>query len=87
MKTLFATVTSKGQVTVPIQVRRHLGIQEGDQISFVIDGSGAVRVEASRYPTVASLRGVAGSLEEPRSPAEMRRIANEDRLVSKYRRD
>ncbi len=87
MKEIVATVTSKGQVTIPAQVRRHLGIGENARISFVIDDSGSVRVEAPRYPTVASLRGAAGSLAQPRSFKEMRRIAYEDRLVSKYRRE
>jgi antitoxin PrlF len=32
-----ATVTSKGQVTLPIMLRRELGIEAGDQIEFVTD--------------------------------------------------
>jgi AbrB family looped-hinge helix DNA binding protein len=30
-----AKVTSKGQITIPIQVRKKLGIREGDQVFFV----------------------------------------------------
>ncbi len=30
-----ATITSKGQVTVPLAVRRRLGLIEGDRIEFV----------------------------------------------------
>ena len=33
-----ATLTSKGQVTIPAEVRRRLGLQPGDHIGFVIDG-------------------------------------------------
>lgn len=30
-----AKVTSKGQITIPIDIRRKLGIKEGDKILFV----------------------------------------------------
>lgn len=35
----FATVTSKGQITLPVVLRRQLGLQEGDQVEFVSDGT------------------------------------------------
>jgi len=31
-------VTRKGQVTIPAQARKLLGIQEGDRVSFVLEG-------------------------------------------------
>lgn len=31
-----ATLTSKGQVTIPQEVRQRLGLKQGDQIEFVI---------------------------------------------------
>ncbi len=33
-----ATVTSKGQVTIPREVRRRLGVKEGDRVEFVTEG-------------------------------------------------
>lgn len=44
-----ATVTSKGQVTLPRVLRKHLGIQRGSRIRFSIPGTGAVKVEPVRY--------------------------------------
>ena len=35
-----ATLTSKGQVTVPLKVRRALGLRTGDKLLFESDGSG-----------------------------------------------
>jgi len=32
-----STVSSKGQVTVPIEVRRRLGLKEGDRVEFVFE--------------------------------------------------
>jgi antitoxin PrlF len=32
------TVTSKGQITIPVEVRRAMGLTEGEQVEFVIEG-------------------------------------------------
>ena len=40
-------ITSKGQVTVPIEVRRLLGVREGDRLIFESDATG-VRVRPVR---------------------------------------
>jgi AbrB family looped-hinge helix DNA binding protein len=79
MKEIVSTVSSKGQVTIPAEIRKHLNISEGDKLSFVIEESGSVRVEAPRYRNVAALRGAAGSLETPKSWDEILQIAQEDR--------
>ena len=47
--TVEATVTSKGQVTLPKELRKRLGIQRGSRIRFTIAASGAVRVEPVLY--------------------------------------
>jgi AbrB family looped-hinge helix DNA binding protein len=36
------TVTSKGQVTIPKEIRDYLKIDTGSQVDFVIDGEGTV---------------------------------------------
>lgn len=33
----FSTISSKGQVTVPIEVRHRLGLKEGDRVEFVFE--------------------------------------------------
>ena len=47
--TVEATVTSKGQVTLPRELRKRLGIQRGSRIRFSIPTSGAVKVEPVLY--------------------------------------
>jgi antitoxin PrlF len=47
--TVDATVTSKGQVTLPKELRKRLGIQRGSRIRFSIPASGAVEVETVLY--------------------------------------
>ena len=36
-----ARVTSKGQVTVPVEIRRALGIETGDDLHFDLEPGGA----------------------------------------------
>ncbi len=78
MKEIISTMTSKGQVTIPAEVRKQLGIKAGDKLTFVIEEEGKIELRAPIYPTVASLRGAAGSLAKPQSWDEMRAIARED---------
>lgn len=78
MKEILATVTGRGQVTLPSEVRRHLGAETGDKLAFVIDDQGDVHIAVPHYPTVASVRGAAGKLSKPLSWDEMRSIAHED---------
>jgi AbrB family looped-hinge helix DNA binding protein len=80
MKELIVTVSSKGQVVIPKAVREHLGIAQGDKNTFVLESEGKVELKATKYPTVASLRGASGSLQAPIPWDEMRQIAREDRL-------
>jgi AbrB family looped-hinge helix DNA binding protein len=42
-----ARVTSKGQVTIPAEIRKELGLTAGDRISFVREG-GVIRIERAK---------------------------------------
>lgn len=46
-----ATVTGKGQITIPIEVRQALGIDAGDRVEFV-------EVEPGRFELVPATRSV-----------------------------
>ena len=37
MKEILATITSKGQVTLPAEVRKILGLKSGDKIAFTVE--------------------------------------------------
>jgi antitoxin PrlF len=51
-------ITSKGQITVPIEVRRILGVRAGDRLLFESDGEG-VRIRPVRSKSVFSkYRGI-----------------------------
>ena len=51
-----ARMTSKGQVTVPVEVRRALGIDEGDTLVFEV--AGAYATVRKRRPTLEVAREV-----------------------------
>ena len=57
-------VTSKGQVTVPVEIRERMGIQPGTEVEFEIDGDVVVlrKVRGSRRrgrSIVSRMRGKA----------------------------
>ena len=56
-----ATLTTKGQVTIPKEVREHLGIDTGDRLSFVVQEDGSVMVK----PLTRHVRELAGLLRRP----------------------
>ena len=78
MQEIISTITSKGQVTIPAEVRRHLGVDTHDKIAFVLEDDGAVRLSVPHFPTIDSLRGIAGSLPRPMSWQEVEEIAQEE---------
>ena len=52
-----AALTSKGQITVPKDVRIALGVHPGDRLAFRIHEDGTVTVEAETVD-LRSLRGI-----------------------------
>lgn len=52
-----ATLTSKGQVTIPAAVRAALGLESGSRIEFVESGSGQFLIVAATSP-VQALKGL-----------------------------
>ncbi|MBW8827982.1 MAG: AbrB/MazE/SpoVT family DNA-binding domain-containing protein [Burkholderiales bacterium] len=58
------TLTSKGQVTVPREIRDRLGLTSGDKLSFTMlsDGTVVMRAKTRR------LLDLAGSLTRPGQP-------------------
>ena len=46
MKEITTVVTRKGQVTVPVEIRRQLGVQRGDKMTFGIE-NGQVWIKRS----------------------------------------
>jgi AbrB family looped-hinge helix DNA binding protein len=54
-------LTTKGQVTIPKEVRDHLGVETGDRLSFVVQEDGTVIVK----PITRHVRELGGLLRRP----------------------
>jgi AbrB family looped-hinge helix DNA binding protein len=84
MREILSTVTSKGQVTIPAEIRKKLQLDKGDKLSFVITDEGSIELRVPTYSTVASLAGAAGSLEQPMDWEETLDVAWEERLAEEH---
>ena len=58
-----ANITSKGQITIPIAVRKALHVRSGDRVEFVPIGPGRFEFIAATQP-VARLKGMFGKPAE-----------------------
>lgn len=56
-----ATLSTKGQITIPAQIRERLGVDTGDRLEFVEqeDGSFAIR------PALEDVKSLKGLLRKP----------------------
>lgn len=63
-----ATVTSKGQVTIPVDVRTRLGLSTGDRVEFVLNE------ETGHYevmPATHSVTALKGIIRKPAKPVSI----------------
>jgi AbrB family looped-hinge helix DNA binding protein len=79
-----ATITTKGQVTIPKPVRDALGLEAGDRVEFVDLGEGRFELIAVTRDA-RSLRGMLGPAEKPVSTEDMDQAVAEA-AVGRYRR-
>ncbi len=58
MEVSVGTVTSKGQVTIPKEIRETLGVIEGDKLIFLIEGDRVImrKVGSERLSDILSRR-------------------------------
>jgi AbrB family looped-hinge helix DNA binding protein len=68
-----AVLTSKGQVTIPQQVREKLGVTTGDRVEFVELEDGKFALVAA-VEDVRALKGIVPKPRKPVSIEQMRRV-------------
>jgi AbrB family looped-hinge helix DNA binding protein len=64
-----ATMTSKGQITVPKEIRLKLRLKAGDRVRFVVESDGRVRL----WPAKRDVSELRGTLPRPK-----RKVSLED---------
>lgn len=62
-----ATMTSKGQVTIPAEVRQRMGLGTGDRIEFVELDAGGFAIK----PAIDDVRSLKGLLRKPVNPVSV----------------
>ena len=65
-----ATITAKGQVTVPKVIRDKLRLKPGDRVDFLLDASGELRVA----PVTASVKQLKGMVPRPTKPVTLEQM-------------
>jgi AbrB family looped-hinge helix DNA binding protein len=68
-----ATLTTKGQITIPVAVREALGVAEGDRVEFVEVASGRFEVIAATR-SITALKGLFGKPARSVSVEEMNEV-------------
>jgi antitoxin PrlF len=63
-------VTQKGQVTIPLEVRRALGIRPGSEVEFQLEGTGA-RLVVDQQRVADEIAGLRGAGEGEMSTEEI----------------
>ena len=64
MEMELAKLTSKGQLTVPVAVRKKLNLKEGDKVIFLSDDDGIRIVNASVLALERAQRAFTGAAEQ-----------------------
>jgi len=64
---MIATVTSKGQLTLPVEARRKLGIQPGTKLDLIITGDDRLEL----IPLTDSVKNLKGMVPKPAKPLSL----------------
>ena len=72
---MIATVTAKGQVTLPVEARRRLKIRPGTKLEFLVVGDRLEVIPVAA--TVTSLKGIVPRPKKALPLAEMNRVIAE----------
>lgn len=67
-------MTSKGQTTIPKEIRERLGLKPGDRVAFILRGN-----EAVLYPVKGTLLDLRGSLKPRQRPEDLEEIRRQVR--------
>ena len=70
MKEITTTITQRGQVTIPAEVRRVLGVKHRDKVTFTIK-DGEVRLAPASF----SLESAYGSVKPSKKPEDFDEVS------------
>jgi len=62
-----ATLTSKGQITIPKEIREQLKVQTGDRIEFFVGTNGQITI----FPATSDVTTLKGLIPKPGRPVTL----------------
>ena len=62
-----STLTSKGQITIPKEIREQLQVQTGDRIEFLVGANGQITI----CPATSDVTTLKGFIPKPRIPVTL----------------
>ena len=82
-----AKITSRGQITIPIDIRKRLGVKEGDKVIFIEDDDRIVVANAAKIAFANMRTACAGEaerlgLKDERDVVALVDEVREDRIIS-----
>jgi antitoxin PrlF len=75
---MIAALSSKGQLTLPIEVRRALHLHAGDKLDVVLNEDNRVEL----IPLSRSLRDLKGMLPKPKKPVSLEEMDHAIQVAS-----
>ncbi|WP_447971163.1 AbrB/MazE/SpoVT family DNA-binding domain-containing protein [Nitrospira sp. M1] len=62
-----ATLTSKGQITLPKEIRQQLKLDPGDRVEFLVGSDGRITV----WPVTSDVKTLKGMIPKPKKPVTL----------------
>ena len=70
-----ATITSKGQVTIPARLRAKLNLKDGDKVEFYVDHEGRITLRPRNRSASAFLDALEPRLPDPQIQSDDEAVA------------
>ncbi|MHB1406376.1 MAG: AbrB/MazE/SpoVT family DNA-binding domain-containing protein [Desulfitobacteriaceae bacterium] len=72
-----STISSRGQIVIPVEIRKMLGLGEGDHLTFIAENTGEIKVEVVKRQRISELVGMLKTHKAFKPVDEIRKEAYE----------
>jgi len=83
MREITTTLTKKGQVTVPVEIRNFFGLKTNDKITFKIS-DGIVQISPAKY-SIEDVYGIVKPINKPENFKKIRETAVNEYVQKVYK--
>lgn len=79
-------ISSRGQIVIPIEIRKTLGLTEGDELTFRIDENGKINIDIVKKQRLSELFGIL-KIKRPFQPVDNIRKETYQKVAEKELQD